>query len=52
MLVVWLLLFTESAVREAGFSYAERLILACEVLPKAKNANVQTNKNISPTENT
>jgi hypothetical protein len=52
MLVVWLLLFTESAVREAGFSYAERLILACEVLPKAKNAKVQINKNISPTENT
>ncbi|WP_179060095.1 hypothetical protein [Pseudomonas taiwanensis] len=32
MAVVWIFYFSEARVREAAFSYAQRLVLACEVL--------------------
>lgn len=38
MSAIWLCYFTEARVREAAFSYAQRLILTCEVFPSRSPA--------------
>ncbi|MFJ5441675.1 hypothetical protein [Pectobacterium sp. CHL-2024] len=50
MLFIWLLVFTQSALREAGFSYAEKLIHACEMLPETTNPKPRAKKKKSTSE--
>lgn len=40
MAAIWLFYFSEARVRQAAFAYAERLILACEVLPAGRAPSV------------
>ena len=48
MLTAWLLLFNESSVKRAGFSYAERLLQSCDrIKPKSRVIKKSTTLNAS-----
>ncbi|MBO7820337.1 hypothetical protein [Burkholderia pseudomallei] len=54
MLVVWIALFSKASVRAAAFSYADKLMLACETLMQAekKSATRDSKKPSSSTRST